>query len=74
MSGHDVCRLSWRDCGEYWDAEYAVDGQHVPLLIHKSIQDDNRYKFGTDEFWRYVERTAVSAWESWRDHPEWRIN
>ena len=74
MQGHDIVRAGWRDCGEYWDADYVVDGHHVPLMIHKSIQDESRYKFGSKEFWEYVERSAVSAWESWRDHPEWRIN
>lgn len=74
MDVHNVHRVAWRDCGEYWDAEYMVDGQRTPLLIHKSVCEDKRYKFGSDDFWAYVERSAVSAAESWRDHPEWRIN
>jgi len=74
LDGHNISRISWHDRGEYWDAEYVVDGTHVPLLIHKSIQEDTRYKFGSESFWEYVERSAISAWQSWLAHPEWRIN
>jgi hypothetical protein len=74
MERHEVSRVSWKDCGEYWDADYVVNGQHTPLMIHKSIAESPRFKFGSPEFWDYVERSAISAWESWRDHPEWRIN
>ena len=74
LNGHEIARISWHDRGDYWDAEYVVDGTRVPLLIHKSIQEDSRYKFNSEAFWEYVERSAISAWQSWHAHPEWRIN
>lgn len=72
MQSHEIARSEWLDAGENWHAVYFVDGLRVPLFVHKSIVE--HYAYGSDEFWAYIERSAVAAAESWKAHPEWRVN